>query len=79
MAETMMVHFIAKRMHHRTFYAWVGRTTLNEEKRGSDLFWSDRAPSEYKSISLQGQNPVYTKYTRAAWQRNGKHEELPLI
>ena len=62
MAETMMVDFIAKRIHHRTFYAWVGRTTLNKEKRGSGLFGSDWAPSEYKSISLQGdQDPAYTK------------------
>ena len=57
----MMVDFIAKRIHHRTFYAWVGRTTLNEEKRGSGLFGSDWANSEYKSISLQGQDPAYTK------------------
>ena len=33
-----MVDFIAKRIHHRTFCAWVGRTTLNEEKKGGVAF-----------------------------------------
>ena len=46
----MMVDFIAKRIHLRSFYAWVARTTLNEEKKGSGLFESDWAPSEYKDI-----------------------------
>ena len=39
MAETMMVDVIAKRIHHRTLYAWVGLTTLNEEKKGEWPFW----------------------------------------
>ena len=39
-----------------------GSTTLNEEKRGMPLFNIVIVlPSEYKSMSLQGQERAYTK------------------